>query len=244
MDARFYNPVTFAAFLLGFRPDPVQSRILLSTALRGVLNCTRQWGKSSIMAVKALWEAMTVHGTTVLVLCPTFKQAGEFFQKVRSFCWKLGIDPVTDGHNRFSVQLPNRSRVIGVSGLGHLRSYGGVSLLLVDEAAEVDETAYYTSRAFVATVGEFGGKIWLMSTPQAATTSSTAPGRTSRATGNASQSRQPNAPASRATSSPRNAQRSANACLPRNICASSSIHPTASSTSKMSDGRLVPTSPC
>ena len=54
---------------------------------------------------------------------------------------------------------------MGLSGYP-VRSYRGVSLLLVDEAAEVPESSYHTIRPALATYGKFGGSIWMMSTPQ------------------------------------------------------------------------------
>lgn len=166
IELRMANPVAFAENLLGFYPDPIQARILTAAAWRGLINCSRQWGKSTIMAIKALFEALAKDGTVVLVLCPSFHQAGEFFENLRTFLNELGIRPRSDGHNRISVRLPNGSRIIGLSGRSKIRSYRHVSLLLVDEAAEVPEAAYCTIRPALATSGEFGGKIWMMSTPQ------------------------------------------------------------------------------
>jgi len=160
------DPVLFAMGLLGFCPDAIQELVLNPNIWRGILNCTRQWGKSTIMAIKALHQALVLDGTTVLVLCPTTKQAGEFFEALRTFLHAAAIEPRGDGHNHPSCRLPNGSRIIGISSLGQVRSYRNVSLLLVDEAAEVREKGYNAIKPALATNGEFGGKIWLMSTPQ------------------------------------------------------------------------------
>jgi len=166
IDARFQNPAIFARTCLDFHPDPIQERILTADVWRGLINCTRQWGKSTLMAIKALHEGLVKPGTTVLVLCPTFRQCGEFFLKVREFMVKLGLRPRTDGHNKVSVRLGNGSRIVGISGHSYIRSFRNVSLLLIDEAAEVPDAAYYTIRPALATAGNFGGSIWMMSTPQ------------------------------------------------------------------------------
>ena len=42
---------------LGFAPDAAQARVLASEAKRGLLNCTRQWGKSTVTAAKAVHQA-------------------------------------------------------------------------------------------------------------------------------------------------------------------------------------------
>ena len=43
---------------LGFDPDPKQALVLTSASKRGMLNCARQWGKSTITAAKAVHEAV------------------------------------------------------------------------------------------------------------------------------------------------------------------------------------------
>ena len=52
---------------LGIEPDERQAEVLRSEARRGMLNCTRQWGKSTIAAAKAVHRAYTRPGITVLV---------------------------------------------------------------------------------------------------------------------------------------------------------------------------------
>ena len=43
--------------LLGFEPDDLQERVLRSRSRHGILNCTRQWGKSTITAAMAVRQA-------------------------------------------------------------------------------------------------------------------------------------------------------------------------------------------
>lgn len=167
LNALDLDPVLFAIHRLGFTPDATQTRVLDPGIWRGILNCTRQWGKSTVMAIKALHQAcILTPGSTVLVLCPTKHQAGEFFEAVRNFMRLLDIPIRADGHNRPSLRFANGSRIIGLSSRSNIRGYRNVSLLLVDEAAEVSEDAYQVIRPTLATAGEFGGKIWMMSTPQ------------------------------------------------------------------------------
>jgi hypothetical protein len=166
IDPRFTDPVEFALHVLQFQPDPIQERILSADVFRGLINCSRQWGKSTVMAIKAVHQAVTQPGTTALVLCPKYLHVGVFFENVRTFCHRLNLRVTGDGQYRIACRLPNGSRIIGVSSLGPVRSYRGVSLLLVDEAAEVRDGAWFAIRPTLATTGEFGGQIWLMSTPQ------------------------------------------------------------------------------
>jgi len=52
---------------LGFWPDPAQERVLASGSRRGILNCTRQWGKSTVTAAKAVHQAYTEGESLTLV---------------------------------------------------------------------------------------------------------------------------------------------------------------------------------
>jgi hypothetical protein len=75
----------------------------------------------------------------------------------------LQIPPRGDGDNTSSLLLPNKSRIIGLPGTeGTVRGFSAVSLILIDEAARVDDDMYKALRPMLA-VGK--GDLWLMSTP-------------------------------------------------------------------------------
>ena len=56
---------------LGFEPDRGQTAMLGSASKRGLLNCTRQWGKSTITAAKAVARAQEREGSLTLVVSPS-----------------------------------------------------------------------------------------------------------------------------------------------------------------------------
>src|SRR6185369_4740920 len=76
---------------LGIDPDRIQERALNSPGRRVLLNCSRQWGKSTITAAKAVHEASTNAGSLTLVVSPCARQSGEFMRKAATFTLKLGI---------------------------------------------------------------------------------------------------------------------------------------------------------
>ncbi len=134
---------------------------------RGLLNCSRQWGKSTVTAIKAVHQAYFHAGSTVIAMSPTERQSGEFLDKARRFARELGIEPRGDGHNRLSMAFPNGSRIVGLPGeRAKVRGFSSISLMLIDEAAEVSEEAYLTVRPMLAMAGARGGRLWLMSTPK------------------------------------------------------------------------------
>jgi hypothetical protein len=155
--------VEFARTQLGFEPDAKQCLLLRSRVQRGLLNCSRQWGKSTVAAIKAVHLAKTRPKSLVLVVSPTGKQVHEFVRKASEFVQQLEIWPRGDGDNECSLLFPNGSRIVGVPGQEKtLRGFSAVSLLLMDEASRVDDDAYKAARPMLA-VG--GGDLWLMSTP-------------------------------------------------------------------------------
>jgi hypothetical protein len=157
------DAVEFARTRLRFEPDARQTEVLRSGAKRGILNCTRQWGKSTIAAAKAVHRAFTQDKSLVLVASPTDRQSAEFIRKAREMVVTLGIRARGDGDNETSLLFPNGSRIVGLPGMeGTVRGFSAVSLLLIDEAARVDDAMYKALRPMLA-VGQ--GDLWLMSTP-------------------------------------------------------------------------------
>lgn len=153
----------FAIAQLGITPDARQMDVLRSSAKRGILNCSRQWGKSTVAAVKALHRVYTRPGCTVLVSSPCERQSAEFLRKAAELLVKLDIKPRGDGDNKISLMLPNGSRIVGLPGTdGTSRGFSAVSMLLVDEASRVPDDVYQSLRPMLA-VGD--GDLWLMSTP-------------------------------------------------------------------------------
>ena len=148
---------------LRFEPDAAQARVLAWEGRRGLLNCTRQWGKSTITAAKAVHQAYTEGESLTLVVSPSARQSGEFVRKAAGFAQRVGIRPKGDGDNEMSLAFPNGSRIVGLPGSeATVRGFSAVSLLLVDEAARVSDELYLAIRPMLAVSG---GALWLMSTP-------------------------------------------------------------------------------
>ena len=157
------DPDLFAREALGFTPDANQARVLTSDCARGLLNCTRQWGKSTVIALKAVHQGLFVPESMILVVSPSERQSREFLRKTKRFVSRLKIPIRGDGDNQVSLQLPNGSRLVGIPGKEEtVRGFSAVSLLLIDEAARVSDDLYNSVTPMLA-VGN--GRMWLMSTP-------------------------------------------------------------------------------
>src|ERR1019366_1428378 len=150
---------------LGFEPDQQQAEVLRPNAKRGILNCARQWGKSTVSAVKAVHRAVTQSGSLVLVASPTARQSAAWMRKAAALVRRLGVKVRGDGDNRISLAFPNGSRIVGLPGTradGRVRGFSAVSLLIIDEAARLEESMYKALRPMLAT-GD--GDLWMMGTP-------------------------------------------------------------------------------
>lgn len=149
------------ALRLGFQPDQQQAAVLASNAKRGILLCCRQWGKSTVGAIRAVHHAFTRPGSLVLVAAPTLRQSGELIRKCAAFLTALGLKPRGDGSNAASLVFPNGSRIVGLPGSPtNIVGFSAVSLLIVDEAALVSDFLYRVLRPMLAVAD---GDLWLLS---------------------------------------------------------------------------------
>ena len=70
------DPVAFAVNKLGWTPDPWQGNFLRSEAPEISVCCSRQSGKSTTAAVKALHKARFKPESLSLIISPTQRQSG------------------------------------------------------------------------------------------------------------------------------------------------------------------------
>ena len=99
--------VEFTRQRLGFDPNPLQASMLRG-GRRGIVNCTRQWGKSTVAAAKAVHRAFCRPDSLILVLSPSARQSGELVRKAEEFVSRLGIKARGDGANEISIAFPNQ----------------------------------------------------------------------------------------------------------------------------------------
>jgi len=157
------DPVVFASECLGIIPDPWQEEVLLSTWDRILLNCSRQSGKSTVAALKAVHKALFYRETLALLISPSLRQSSELFRKVTDFIKRLQTAPKLIEDNKLSLQLENGSRVISLPGEeSNIRGYSSVDLIIEDEAARVSDDLYRALRPMLA-VSQ--GSLIMMSTP-------------------------------------------------------------------------------
>jgi Terminase large subunit, T4likevirus-type, N-terminal len=148
---------------LGILPDGWQEQLLRSSSHRILLNCSRQSGKSTMAALLALHRALYHPRSLILCLAPALRQSQELFAKIASFYRDLGRPTPAHSEQRLSLELENASRVVTLPGSEKtIRGFSGVDLLILDEAARVDDGLYYAVRPMLAVSG---GALIMLSTP-------------------------------------------------------------------------------
>jgi hypothetical protein len=154
--------VTFAK-RLGIVPDPWQEDLLHSASDRVLLNCCRQSGKSTMTGVIALHRAFYHPGSLILCLAPALRQSQELFGKVLGFYRDLGRPVKSAAERKLSLELENGSRIVTLPGSEKtIRGFSGTSLLVLDEAARVEDQLYFAVRPMLAVSG---GSLMMLSTP-------------------------------------------------------------------------------
>ncbi len=148
---------------LGRAADPWQRELLLAPDRQVLLNCSRQAGKSTTVAVLALHTALFRRGSLVLLLSPTQRQSGELFRKVLDVYNAVGRPLPPIGETVSHLELANGSRLVALPGREHtVRSFSSVALLLIDEASRVPDDLYRSVRPMLA-VSQ--GRLVVLSTP-------------------------------------------------------------------------------
>jgi hypothetical protein len=144
-------------------PDPWQADVLTSTAPRLLLNCSRQSGKSSIVAVLAVHTALYAAPALVLLLSPGLRQSAELFRKVATVYAATGRRVPAEAESVLRLELANGSRIEALPGSeATVRGYSGVDLLVFDEASRVADPLYFSTRPMLAVSG---GRLIALSTP-------------------------------------------------------------------------------
>ena len=99
----------------------------------------------------------------MLLVSPSQRQSSELFKKVISELKKLPDQPRRAEDNKLSIQFNTGSRIVSLpSTEATVRGFSSPSLVIIDEAARVQEELYYALRPMLA-VG--GGQLILLSTP-------------------------------------------------------------------------------
>jgi hypothetical protein len=145
-------------------PHPWQEDALRSPSKRQMFLTSRQAGKSSTAAVKALHKALTHDDATVLLISPSLPQSQEIFRKCLGYYRTLGRPKGTRSESALRMELGNGSRIIALPGSEKtIRGYTA-HLVVMDESGEVSDDLF--AEAAIPSVAMTDGGIVCIGTPK------------------------------------------------------------------------------
>lgn len=147
---------------LELEPYDWQQDALTPDLKRLILLTARQSGKSTVVAGKAIYKAKHRAGSLILIICPAQDQSKELMKKIEFFISRDRRLVLT--HDAaFEKELGNGSRIVALPGSERsVRSYSGPSMIIIDEAARVQDATYRAARPMMVGADT---ELVLMSTP-------------------------------------------------------------------------------
>ncbi len=147
---------------LGLEPDPWQIDVLESQHPRLLLNCCRQAGKSTVVAILGLLTAMFNSMTRVLLVSRSHRQSKELLLQMQFYHELLGARLLQRKTSEV-LELTNLSRIVSMPCREEtIRGFAAVDLLVIDEAARVPDDLYRAVRPMLAVSK---GRLICLSTP-------------------------------------------------------------------------------
>jgi hypothetical protein len=151
--------------ICGYSPDAWQQEFLRSPSRRLLLNCSRQAGKSSVVAIAALHEALYRPGALALIVSPSLRQSSETFRILLRAYARCGVVMPTVQESTLKIELANGSRVLSLPGSADtLRGFSAVTTLILDEAAQIPDPLFDTLTPMLAVTSETS-RLIALSTP-------------------------------------------------------------------------------
>jgi hypothetical protein len=147
----------------GLDPDPWQEQVLRSQAQTLLICCSRQAGKSTMVAVLIVFLLLQAEKMVVIV-SPSERQSKELVRKVLTVWRKIGRPVAHVSVTRTSLELANHSRLEAFPASSDtIRGVSAVDLLVADEAAMVPDDLYNSVTPMLAVSN---GRLLAPSTPK------------------------------------------------------------------------------
>jgi hypothetical protein len=161
--ARALDPVLLAQDC-SITPDAWQADLLRSRPRRSLLLCPRQSGKSTVTSLIAEHVALYEPPALVILVSPSQRQSGELFRTVMQLHGRLADAPKLTAESALRAEYANGSRVIALPGTERtIRGLPGADLVVIDEAARVEDELLAAVRPMMAT--KPGARLIALTTP-------------------------------------------------------------------------------
>ena len=155
--------IHWAETVLGFQPDDFQKEVLTEQSNRIMILAPRQTGKSTVVAVRVLHEAMANDNALILLASASSRQSGQIMEKSRKMAQKLNLEILPPPAKCDGFRLANGSEIISLPNSEEtIRGFSAPRLIVVDEAAFASTDIYEALEPMLLVSN---GTLILLSTP-------------------------------------------------------------------------------
>src|SRR5215469_9709588 len=161
--ARALDPTLIARDVGLEQLDDWQAGLVDEPPKRLLCCCGRQVGKSTAAAVCTLNAAIYQAPATVVMVSPSQRQSIELYRTFHAMYARLPGRPAAQYETMTRLELENGSRIISLPGSERtIRGLASVDLVILDEAARVDDELLAAVRPMLAVSN---GSLFALSTP-------------------------------------------------------------------------------
>ena len=131
------DPVTFALSLFRFKCNEYQAKLLRDASKRIVVRWSRQSGKTTCIALRAIWFAIMHPKTLTLIVAPSLRQSMIMSDRIQDFLASLSKDQhmqMIEKLQRATVRFKNGSRIVALPNSPQLLRGYTANQVLADEA--------------------------------------------------------------------------------------------------------------
>ncbi len=132
------DPVLFVKTFFDFNPTEYQAALLRDRSKRIVVRWSRQAGKTTTIALRAIWYAITHPKTLTLIVAPSLRQSMIMSDRIQDFLMglpKKWRSLLIDKLQRTVVRFKNGSRIVALPNSPQLLRGYTAHQVICDEAA-------------------------------------------------------------------------------------------------------------
>lgn len=142
------DPVKFAESILNFKPTSYQRKLLRDQHKRIVARFSRQAGKTTTIAIRAIWFAARHPRTVSLIVAPSMRQSMIMMDRIHAFLMALSKEKrraYISKMQRTVIWFKNGSQIVALPNSPHLLRGYTCHQCICDEAAffRDDELVFY-----------------------------------------------------------------------------------------------------
>ncbi len=142
------DPIVFAQEFFGFQVLPYQASLLRDRAKRIVVRWSRQAGKTTCIALRAIWFACAYPKTLTLIVAPTLRQSMIMSDRIQDFLGSLPQEKrvaLVERMQRTTIRFRNGSKIVALPNSPQLLRGYTANQVICDESAffKDDKLVFY-----------------------------------------------------------------------------------------------------